>query len=140
MSSYATSGTSPTRLNTPRWGCIRVSHPGSALPRVGHWRTRSCASFRARVANTNTQTRVIPLSDELPTTRTPWMTYLILIVMFLVWIFVQGAGFDQQALAASVCNLGMVPGELTHMAPVGEAVPLGKGLACVVDNDQINVL
>ena len=82
---------------------------------------------------------MIPLSDELPTTRTPWMTYLILIVMFLVWIFVQGAGFDQQALAASVCNLGMVPGELTHMAPVGEAVPLGRGLSCVVDNDPINI-
>src|SRR6476661_1636013 len=67
------------------------------------------------------------------------MTYLILIAMLATWIFVQGAGFDQQALAASVCNLGMVPGELTHMAPVGEAVPLGRGLSCVVDNDPINV-
>jgi membrane associated rhomboid family serine protease len=68
------------------------------------------------------------------------MTYLILIAMFATWIVVQGAGFDQQALAASVCNLGMVPGELTHMAPVGQAVPLGRGMACVVDNDRINVL
>jgi len=51
---------------------------------------------------------VIPLSDELPTVRTPWMTYIILAAMLLTWIFVQGAGFDQQALAASVCNLGMV--------------------------------
>src|SRR5881394_3681785 len=83
---------------------------------------------------------MIPLSDELPTTRTPWMTYTILVAMLLIWIFVQGAGFDQQALAASVCNLGMVPGEITHMAPLGEAVPLGRGVYCVVDNDPINAL
>src|SRR3954467_15809682 len=67
------------------------------------------------------------------------MTYLILIAMFATWIFVQGAGFDPQAVAASVCTLGMVPGELTHMAPVGTAIPLRRGLACVVDNDPINV-
>ena len=48
---------------------------------------------------------MIPLSDELPTVRTPWMTYTLLAAMLVVWIFVQGAGFDQQALAASVCNL-----------------------------------
>jgi membrane associated rhomboid family serine protease len=83
---------------------------------------------------------MIPLSDELPSVRTPWMTYAILAVMFATWFFVQGAGFDQMALAASVCNLGMVPGELSHLAPIGTAVPLGRGVACVVDNDQINVL
>jgi membrane associated rhomboid family serine protease len=70
------------------------------------------------------------------------MTYAILVAMFATWIFVQGAGFDQQALAASVCNLGMVPGELTHMAPLGAAVTIDRelGLACVVDNDRINLL
>jgi len=82
---------------------------------------------------------MIPLSDELPSVRTPWMTYAILAVMFATWFFAQGAGFDQMALAASVCNLGMVPGELTHLAPVGTAVPLGRGVACVVDNDPINI-
>ena len=82
---------------------------------------------------------MIPLSDELPTTRTPWMTYAILVAMFGTWILFQGAGFDQGALAASVCNLGMVPGEITHMAPVGEAVPFGRGTACTVDNDPINI-
>jgi membrane associated rhomboid family serine protease len=83
---------------------------------------------------------MIPLSDELPTVRTPWMTYAILTVTFATWILVQGAGFDQVALAVSVCNLGMVPGELTHMATLGAAVPLGRGLACVVDNEPINLL
>ena len=85
---------------------------------------------------------MIPLSDELPSLRTPWVTYAILAAMFATWILVQGAGFDKQALAASVCNLGMVPGELTHLSPIGTAVGLDRELrlVCVVDNDAINVL
>jgi membrane associated rhomboid family serine protease len=33
-----------------------------------------------------------------------------------------------------------VPGELTHRAAIGYAVPIGDGMACVVDNDRINIL
>jgi hypothetical protein len=55
-------------------------------------------------------------------------------------IFVQGAGIDARLLAATVCDLGLVPGEVTGQAPVGEAVPIGMGLACVVDDDPINRL
>jgi membrane associated rhomboid family serine protease len=83
---------------------------------------------------------MIPLSDEYPTVRTPVMTYLIIAVNFLVWFLVQGAGLNETQLAASVCNLGMVPGELTHLAAFGTAVPLGNGMACVVDNESINIL
>lgn len=68
------------------------------------------------------------------------MTYAIIAVNLLVWFFVQGAGFSESSLAASVCNLGMVPGELTHLAHLGTAVPLGDQLACVVDNERINIL
>jgi membrane associated rhomboid family serine protease len=45
---------------------------------------------------------------------------------------------DPLALATSVCNLGLVPGEVSHQAALGTAVPLGNGLACVVDNEPIN--
>ena len=83
---------------------------------------------------------MIPLSDNHPTLRTPLMTYAILAGILATWFLVQGAGFDSYAMAVSVCNLGMVPGELTHMAPLGTAVPLGRGLACVVDNEPINLL
>lgn len=83
---------------------------------------------------------MFPLSDDLPTLRRPYITYLILAVMALAWILLQGAGFQEGDLATSVCNLGMVPGELTRLAPVGTGVPLGPGLACVVDNESINVL
>jgi membrane associated rhomboid family serine protease len=81
---------------------------------------------------------MVPLSDDTPTLHTPLATYALLGAMGLVWFRIQGAGLDAHQLAASVCNLGMVPGELTHLAPVGEQVPLGRGLACVVDREPIN--
>lgn len=81
---------------------------------------------------------MIPLSDENPTFRTPIMTYALLATIGAVWVFVQGAGIDTRALAVSVCNLGMVPGELTGQAPLGQGVPLGPGMACVVDNEPVN--
>ena len=82
---------------------------------------------------------MIPLGDDTPTLRTPVMTYVIIAINVAVWIFVQGAGLDAQRLATTVCDLGMVPGELTHAAALGTSVPIGPGLACVVDNDRINV-
>lgn len=82
---------------------------------------------------------MFPLSDENPTVRVPVTTYFLIAVIIAVWVLVQGAGLDQQALAASVCNLGMVPGELTGQAPLGTAVPLGPGLVCEVDDWSINV-
>jgi membrane associated rhomboid family serine protease len=66
------------------------------------------------------------------------MTYLLIAANVAVWLLVQGGGTDPQRLAATVCDLGMVPGELTHLAPLGESVPIGQGLNCVVDNDAIN--
>jgi membrane associated rhomboid family serine protease len=33
----------------------------------------------------------------------------------------------------------MIPGELTHRAAVGTGVPLGPGVACLVDRDPINI-
>ncbi len=82
---------------------------------------------------------MIPIGDENPTLRTPWMTYAILTVTITTWLVVQGTGFDQEQLAASVCNLGLVPGELTGRAPLGLAIPIGPRMACVVDNEPINM-
>lgn len=67
------------------------------------------------------------------------MTWLILGAMFAVWLVVQRGGMDPVALAASICNFGMVPGELTHRAPVGQWVPLSSTLACVVDRSPVNL-
>lgn len=83
---------------------------------------------------------MIPIGDDNPTVRVPVVTIFVIVAMFAVWVLVQGAGFDANLLAASVCNLGMVPGELTHLAPVGSGVPIGPDLACVIDTQQINYL
>jgi membrane associated rhomboid family serine protease len=67
------------------------------------------------------------------------MTYLIIATNVFVWFYFQGAGMNEAQLAASVCNLGLVPGELTHIARIGTAIPLGDGMACVVDREPINI-
>ena len=82
---------------------------------------------------------MFPISDENPTLRTPIVTYVLIAATVFVWLFVQGAGFDDLKLIASVCNLGLVPGELTGQAKLGTAVPMGRGVACVVDADPINL-
>jgi membrane associated rhomboid family serine protease len=81
---------------------------------------------------------VIPLSDDNPTLRTPWVTYALLAALAAVWGLVQGAGLDAVKLVTSICDLGLLPGELTGIARVGDALPLAPGMACVVDDDAIN--
>lgn len=83
---------------------------------------------------------MFPISDDNPTLRTPAMTYALLGLIGAVWVLVQGAGLNVVAMATSVCNWGMVPGELTGRAQLGLGVPLGEGLACLVDAEPINRL
>ena len=83
---------------------------------------------------------MIPVGDENPTLRAPVMTYLLGALTVVSWVFYQGAGFDAIKLAASVCNLGMVPAELTHTRPVGFTVPIGPDMGCAIDANQENIL
>jgi membrane associated rhomboid family serine protease len=83
---------------------------------------------------------VIPIRDENPTQRRPVVTWAILIALGVVWVLIQGAGMNPLALAQSVCDLGLVPGEITKRAALGTAVPIGDGLACIVDDLPINYL
>jgi membrane associated rhomboid family serine protease len=80
---------------------------------------------------------MIPLGDENPTLRTPWMTWLIIGVTVAAWMTVQGAG-SGDALPGSVCQFGLIPGELTHRARIGLEVPIGDNLACVINNSPLN--
>jgi membrane associated rhomboid family serine protease len=83
---------------------------------------------------------MIPLSDDNPTLRRPVMTWVLLAALVAVWVVVQGAGLEEFRLAASVCNYGLVPGEITKQASVGFSLPIGRNMACVVDAEPINVL
>jgi membrane associated rhomboid family serine protease len=75
---------------------------------------------------------VFPYRDENETIGTPLITLAIIAANALAWLLLQGAG-AQLSVATSVCILGLVPGELTLMARVGDALPMGPGLACAVD-------
>src|SRR6266487_480421 len=79
-------------------------------------------------------TSVLPYKDENPTDLTPVITLGIIVLNVLAWLFVQGAG-AAEPLARSVCQLGLIPGEVLHTVPPGTAVPLGEGLRCVLTAD-----
>ena len=77
---------------------------------------------------------MIPYKDENPTELTPVMTVGIIALNVLAWLLVQGAG-SPEALARSVCQLGLIPGEVLRTVPPGTAVPLGDHLQCVLTPD-----
>lgn len=75
---------------------------------------------------------MIPYRDENETVRTPIVTLALIAINVAVWVLVQGAG-SGLALATSVCNWGLIPGELTLMARPGAGFAMGQGLVCLVD-------
>jgi len=83
---------------------------------------------------------MIPISDDNPTLHTPWMTYVILGLVFAAWILLQGAGMSEDVLAQSICTLGLVPAELTHTREIGFRIPMTAHMACAIDDLAINWL
>ena len=75
---------------------------------------------------------MFPYHDENETQRTPYVTMALIAVNVFTWLLVQGAGSDL-ALAESVCEFGLIPGELTQSLPVGTAFPMGDNVACLTD-------
>ncbi len=72
---------------------------------------------------------MFPLRDENPTLRTPLAVMAIIALNLAAWALAQGFG-GEPALAQSLCDWGLIPGELLHTAPPGTLVPLGENLAC----------
>ena len=75
---------------------------------------------------------MIPYHDENRTQRTAAITLILIAINVMAWLFLQGAG-SELALATSVCNLGLIPGELTGLLPPGAGFPMGDGLVCYTD-------
>jgi membrane associated rhomboid family serine protease len=75
---------------------------------------------------------VFPYRDENETIRTPYATYALIALNFAAWLLAQGAGATLP-LARSVCDLGLIPGELTGSLRPGTAFPMGEGLVCLTD-------
>ena len=75
---------------------------------------------------------MIPYRDENETQRTAIVTMALIGLNVLSWFVVQGAGATLP-LARSVCDLGLIPGELTGSLPAGTRFPMGPGLVCSTD-------
>ncbi len=75
---------------------------------------------------------MIPYRDENETQRTAVVTISIIALNVFVWLFIQGAGAEY-SLAKSVCELGLIPGEITASVPIGTGFPIGQGLVCTTD-------
>lgn len=75
---------------------------------------------------------MFPYHDENSTLRPPVVVIALIAVNVLAWLLVQGAG-GAMALARSVCDLGLIPGELTGLAEPGSGFWIDEGVACVTD-------
>lgn len=74
---------------------------------------------------------MFPYKDENPTVLTPFVTVGTIIVTGIVWVVAQGAG-TYPALGRSVCELGVIPGELLGRLPGAVSIPIGPGMECQV--------
>src|SRR5207245_2614020 len=79
----------------------------------------------------HTITAVIPFRDENPTTIPPIATVSFIVLNLLAWVFLEGLG-TERAVAAAVCNYGLIPAEILHRAHPGVAYSLGPGMECVI--------
>jgi membrane associated rhomboid family serine protease len=72
---------------------------------------------------------MFPYRDDNPTLATPIATIALIAANVVMWVVVQGMGAEPR-LSASICELGVIPGELFGSLPQGYVLPMGPGAAC----------
>jgi membrane associated rhomboid family serine protease len=77
---------------------------------------------------------MFPYRDDNPTLATPVATIGLIAANIVMWIVVQGMGTEPR-LSASVCELGLIPGEFLGRLPAGYALPIAPGVACVMEGE-----
>jgi membrane associated rhomboid family serine protease len=75
---------------------------------------------------------MFPYRDENQSQRTSYVTILFIALNVFTWIFIQGAG-QSLPLAESICNHGLIAGELTETLRPGTSFEMGRGLICYTD-------
>ncbi len=75
---------------------------------------------------------MIPYHDENQTLRTPIVTFALIAACVAAWVLLQGAG-TERALVESVCNLGLIPGELLGTLRPGTGFRMTDELVCLTD-------
>jgi membrane associated rhomboid family serine protease len=86
------------------------------------------------IETTADEPQLIPIRDDNPTFRRPIVTLILIAANAVMWLAVQGLG-ETGALLRSICDLGLVPGELLGAAAPGTAFAMNENAACVVDPD-----
>ncbi|MXZ44528.1 MAG: rhomboid family intramembrane serine protease [Gammaproteobacteria bacterium] len=76
---------------------------------------------------------LIPIYDHNPVDRKPIVTYTIIGLNIAIWIFGQGAGMVSSLYARSICQFGLVSGDLLGLVSYGQLQGVGRGIACVFD-------
>lgn len=75
---------------------------------------------------------LIPLYDHNPVDKTPIVTYSLIAMNVLVWVGLQGMGMNP-TFVKSICQFGLVSGDLLGQIPAGTVIPLSRSLACQFD-------
>ena len=73
---------------------------------------------------------LIPIYDHNPVDRIPIVTYVIIGLNIVVWLFVQGAGAWSPLYENSLCRLALVSGDLLGRIPEGSGVIMESGSVC----------
>jgi membrane associated rhomboid family serine protease len=80
---------------------------------------------------------MFPIRDDNPHFLTPLVSHGLVIANALAWVFLQGLG-QEAPLVRSICELGLIPGEILQRLPAGAAIPLGEnGPACVIQASPV---
>ena len=74
---------------------------------------------------------MFPIRDDNPHFLVPYVTFGIIALNVLAWVFAQGMG-TEPALSKSVCLLGLTPGELLNTLPAGTRFQVGPNTYCVL--------
>jgi len=77
---------------------------------------------------------MFPLRDENPTLGRPLALLIIIGLNIFSWVFIQGLGADEP-LARSLCELGLIPGDLLGRVPPGTVIPLNEHLGCELEDE-----
>jgi membrane associated rhomboid family serine protease len=77
---------------------------------------------------------MFPYRDDNPTLSTPVVTVVLILANTLVWILYQGMGAEPN-LSKSVCELGLIPGELLGRVAEGTTVRLSPTAVCVLGGE-----
>ena len=74
---------------------------------------------------------MFPIRDDNPHFLTPYVTYGIIILNGVSWLLIQGLG-GEPALSQSICQLGLIPGDVLNTLSPGTRFQLAPNSWCIL--------